>query len=497
MDTGTIQAFDFMLTKKDLEFAESNGLTISDIESQLHIFSRGIPPLDIIGPAVPGNGIACLDEKEQEDLVTRYDQWNGSRIKFVPASGAASRMFKDLFSAAGMLRDNEKAALPEPVLTFFEHLQEFAFYPKLSQLDGFDPKNRLKILTQLLEEKGLNYGSLPKGLILFHKYPDGPRTPFQEHLVESALCDTNEGGTVNVHFTVSAEHEALFANLLERVSEGYERRFGMDINVSFSTQNPATNTLAVDMQNRPFRKDDGSLVLRPGGHGALLENLNTLTQDMVFIRNIDNVVPEASLEPVIHWRKVLAGFLLRCRRQVYKYIGELKDHADPFRLREMADFLEQTFGITHPPMEGEEFRSYLFSKLNRPIRVCGMVRSTGEPGGGPFRVRDRDGSGSLQILESVQLNGKNYDSTHFNPVDIVCSFKDYEGKVYHLPDFRDDDTGFISYKSMEGRELKALELPGLWNGSMSGWNTAFVEVPLSTFNPVKTVTDLLRKEHNI
>ncbi|HOO69531.1 MAG TPA: DUF4301 family protein, partial [Bacteroidales bacterium] len=227
MDTGTIQAFDFMLTKKDLEFAESNGLTISDIESQLRIFSRGIPPLDIIGPAVPGNGIACLDKKEQEELVTRYDQWNGSRIKFVPASGAASRMFKDLFSAAGMLRDNERAALPEPVLTFFEHLQEFAFYPNLSQQNGFDPGNRLKILTLLLEEKGLNYGSLPKGLILFHKYPDGPRTPFQEHLVESALCDTNEGGTVNVHFTVSAEHEALFANLLERVSEGYERRFGM------------------------------------------------------------------------------------------------------------------------------------------------------------------------------------------------------------------------------------------------------------------------------
>ncbi|MFA5302733.1 MAG: DUF4301 family protein, partial [Bacteroidales bacterium] len=285
--------------------------------------------------------------------------------------------------------------------------------------------------------------------------------------------------------------------LLEEIRGDFQRRFGMDLHVTFSTQNPSTNTLAVDRQNRPFRTDDGSLVLRPGGHGALLENLNTLTQDMVFIRNIDNVVPEALLGPVIHWRKVLGGYLLRCRRQVYKYIGELKDHAAPLRLREMADFLEQTFGITHPPMEGEEFRSYLFSKLNRPVRVCGMVRSTGEPGGGPFRVKDKDGSGSLQILESVQLNGKKINSTHFNPVDIVCSFKDYDGKVYNLPDFRDDDAGFISYKSLEGRELKALELPGLWNGSMSGWNTAFVEVPLSTFNPVKTVNDLLRKEHNI
>lgn len=486
-----------MFTKEDLAFIERNGLTLNDIETQLHIFSRGIPPLDIIGPAVPGNGIVCLDKAQQEELVTRYDQWNGSRIKFVPASGAASRMFKDLFAAAGMLRDNEKAELPEAAHTFFKHLREFAFYPQLSQLRGFDPDSPGKVLSLLLEKEGLNYGSLPKGLIPFHKYPDGPRTPFQEHLVESALCDTSEGETVNVHFTVSPEHEPLFATLLEGIRGDYQRRFGMDLHVTFSTQSPSTNTLAVDSQNRPFRPADGSLLLRPGGHGALLDNLNSLTQDMVFIRNIDNVVPEALLEPVIHWRKVLGGYLLRCRRQVYKYIGELKNHAAPLRLREMADFLEQTFGITHPPMEGEEFRSYLFSKLNRPIRVCGMVRSTGEPGGGPFRVRDKDGSGSLQILESVQLNGKKYDSTHFNPVDIVCSFKDYDGKVYHLSGYRDDDTGFISHKSLEGRELKALELPGLWNGSMSGWNTAFVEVPLSTFNPVKTVNDLLRKEHNI
>ncbi len=485
-----------MFTRKDQEFIEHNGLTPYAVESQLQIFSEGIPPLDIIGPAVPGNGIVCLDKQQQDKLVERFDSWNGSRIKFVPASGAASRMFKDLFSAVETLRNDKQAVLSEPVHTFFRHLNEFAFYPILSGMKGFDPSHPLKILQLLLEEEGLNYGSLPKGLIPFHKYPDGPRTPFQEHLVESALCDTPTGETVNVHFTVSPEHEPLFAALLKEIRGKYQKRFGMDINVTFSTQSPSTNTLAVDMQNRPFRTKDGSLVLRPGGHGALLENLNTLTQDMVFIRNIDNVVPEASLEPVIHWRKVLAGFLLRCRRQVYKYIGELKNHADPFRLREMADFLEQTFGITHPPMEGEAFRSYLFSKLNRPVRVCGMVSSTGDPGGGPFRVRDKDGSGSLQILESIQLNGKKYDSTHFNPVDIVCSFKDYDGKVYYLPDFRDDDARFILHKSLEGRELKALELPGLWNGSMGGWNTAFVEVPLSTFNPVKTINDLLRKEHN-
>ncbi|MDD4473681.1 MAG: DUF4301 family protein [Bacteroidales bacterium] len=496
MDTGTIQATDFMFTAQDLQLINHKGLTVKDIESQLQSFSSGFPPLDITGPAVPGNGIVCLDREEQDVLVRRYEQWNGSRIKFVPASGAASRMFKDLFEARELLSRDRHARLPEHMEEFYDRLQEFAFYPTLSGLDGFDLQDRYGILDLLLERNGLNYAFLPKGLIPFHKYPAAARTPFEEHLVEAALSSAQPDGTVRVHFTVSEEHRPLFAELWHKVGKIYEEKFGVRFLISFSTQSPATDTLAVGMDNRPFRRNDGSLVFRPGGHGALLGNLNSLEEDMVIIRNIDNVVPESLLEPVIHWRKVMAGYLLQCRKQVYAYINELKQGAGTLRLKEMAVFLERTFGFIHPRMEGEEFRSYLFCRLNRPIRICGMVPATGEPGGGPFRVRDKNGSESLQILESVQLQGKKYESTHFNPVDIVCSFKAYDGTAYKLTDFRDDNTGLITYKSLEGRDLKALELPGLWNGGMSRWNTAFVEVPISTFNPVKTVMDLLRKEHN-
>ena len=496
MDPGTIQPTDFMFTTEDLLTIERKGITLKDIETHLKFFSTGFPPLDIAGPAVPGKGIVQLDGQQQEELIKRYNEWNGSRIKFVPASGAASRMFKDLFEARDLLEKDRNAVLPDVLNNFFERLPEFAFYPILSGLKEFDPKDRYGILSLILERNGLNYASMPKGMITFHKSSEGPRTPFEEHLVEAALTSAQPEGTVKLHFTVSEEHLDLFIGLWQKVQKEYEELFQTTFIISFSTQSPSTDTLAADMDNRPFRDQGGSLVFRPAGHGALLDNLNTLEEDMVIIRNIDNVVPRGSLGPVIHWRKVLAGYLLSCRRKVYKYIGELKNNADPICLKEIAGFLESNFGITHPPMEGEEFRSYLFSKLNRPVRVCGMVPATGEPGGGPFRVVDRDGSGSLQILESAQLQGKRYPSTHFNPVDIVCSFKAYDGTTYRLSQFRDDDTGFISQKSFLGRELKALELPGLWNGGMSRWNTAFVEVPLSTFNPVKTVMDLLRNVHN-
>lgn len=496
MDTGSIQATDFMFTAQDLQLITRKGLTVENIESQLQSFEKGFPPLDIIEPAVPGNGIVCLDREEQDELAGMYEQWNGSRIKFVPASGAASRMFKDLFEARELLVKDRHIRLSEHVEEFFDRLKEFAFYPTLSLMEGFDPQDRVGILNLLLNKDGLNYSFLPKGLIPFHKYPFAARTPFEEHLVEAALSSVQPDRTVRVHYTVSEEHMHLFEELWNNVGKRYEERFGVRFIITFSTQSPATDTVAADMDNLPFRRNDGSLVFRPGGHGALLENLNTLKEDMVIIRNIDNVVPESLLEPIIHWRKVMAGYLLRCRRQVYTYINELKQGAEALRLKEMAVFLEKTFGLTHPSVEEEEFRSYLFSRLSRPVRVCGMVPVTGEPGGGPFRVRDKDGGVSLQILESVQLQGKRYESTHFNPVDIVCSFKAYDGTTYKLPDFRDDDTGFISFKSLEGRELKALELPGLWNGGMSRWNTAFVEVPICTFNPVKTVMDLLRKEHN-
>lgn len=494
-----------MFTAKDKETISSKGLTLEDVEKQLRYFRQGFPPLDILGPAVPGNGITCFSKEEQNRYAGIYDAWNGSRIKFVPASGAASRMFMDLFKARELLQSGNQAELPESVRIFFERLSSFAFFPLLSGLKGFDPLDRVGTLDLLLNKQGLHFAHLPKGLIPFHRYPNGPRTPFEEHLVEAALSFAESNRTARVHFTVSEEHLELFQELWEKTRENVEKRFGLEFLVGFSTQSPSTDTLAVTSDNMPFRKQDGTLVFRPGGHGALLKNLQELNQDLVAIRNIDNVVPERLLGPVIHWRKVLAGYLIQCREQVHTYSKKLEhmcltasDSMDPL-LEEVAGFLERVFGVTHPVMETgnvEALRSYLLSQLNRPIRVCGMVPVTGEPGGGPFRILEKDGSSSLQILEGVQLDGKKYNATHFNPVDMVCSMKDHQGVPYDLQKFSDNDTGFISHKTMEGRELKALELPGLWNGGMSRWNTVFVEVPLSTFNPVKTVMDLLRKEHN-
>ncbi len=459
------------------------------------MFSKGFPYLTLAGPAVPGNGIHCLSPKEQLACIDRYDGWGGRRIKFVPASGSASRMFKALFEAREMLVINPHAQLSKAALQFFEQLPQFPFYPLLKAQKGFDPSNMKGVLDLLLDKGGLNYGALPKGVLAFHRYDGTFRTAFEEHLVEAARYATDSQRVASLHFTVSEEHREVFANLLQKVLPHYESLYHVTYRVAFSTQHHATDTLAVDQQNRPFRLADGSLLLRPSGHGALLDNLNALDQDIVFIKNIDNVVPEDRLPVVIYWKKVLAGLLLDYRKQVCGYLEQLQAGAAPLRLKEMANFLASAFGVTHPPMPSEQYIPYLFAKLNRPIRVCGMVRQSGEPGGGPYRVIDKDGSGSLQILESAQLPTIDAAATHFNPVDLVCSFKAYDGSTYRLSDFRDDSTGFISLKSKEGKELKALELPGLWNGSMSDWNTAFVEVPAETFNPVKTVNDLLRKEH--
>lgn len=488
-----------MFTKKDKEAIESRGLNVSAIEEQLAHFQEGFPPLDIVEPAVPGNGITQLDQAEQNRYAARYEGWKGTRVKFVPASGAASRMFSHLFQAQEELQTGGEKALNANALLFFERLKEFAFYPLLEK-QPLDLNDKQQVLRSLLTDKGLGYAQLPKGLIPFHKYAEGPKTPFEEHLTEAALATANPDGTAAVHFTVSEEHEPLFKALWEQIQEAVTLRFGLTFAVSFSNQSPSTDTLAVQMNNTPFRNDDGSLLFRPGGHGALLKNLHTLKEDLIVIRNIDNVVPETRLEPVLFWRKVLAGFLLDCQHQAHDYIRILKKNkADKDLVHEVVDFLKNTFCITRLPLNYDnipECASALIAVLDRPIRVCGMVPVSGEPGGGPFKVREEDGSISLQILEEVQLGGKKYPSTHFNPVDIVCSIKDAMGNLYDLQKFADPKTGFISHKTMEGRELRALEWPGLWNGAMSRWNTVFVEVPLSTFNPVKTAIDLLRKEHN-
>lgn len=356
-----------------------------------------------------------------------------------------------------------------------------------------------------MESKGLNYGQLPKGLLLFHNYSDGARTPLEEHLVEGALYAASEG-IVHLHYTVSPEHKALFEAKVSQAKAKYESLYNVKFDISFSVQKPSTDTIAVNPDNTPFRNADGSLLFRPGGHGALIENLNEIDADVVFIKNIDNVVPDRIKEDTVKYKQVIAGILVSLQAKAFEYVKVLEsgvyDHA---KLEEIIRFVQRDLCCRKPDikdLEDAELVIYLKTKLNRPMRVCGVVKNVGEPGGGPFLTFNTDGTISLQILESSQIDKNNTEymkmfteGTHFNPVDLVCATKDAYGKHYNLPDYVDRSTCFISNKSKSGKELKALELPGLWNGAMSDWNTVFVEVPLSTFNPVKTVNDLLREQH--
>jgi hypothetical protein len=359
------------------------------------------------------------------------------------------------------------------------------------------------VVSELLEPKGLNYGNLPKGLLQFYNYPEGPRTPMEEHLVEAALY-ASSNGEANIHFTVSHEHLELFKEMVKEKLPMYEKRFGIKYNVSFSEQKPSTDTIASNIDNTPFRKADGSLLFRPGGHGALIENLNDIDSDVVFIKNIDNVVPDSFKEDTVVNKQMLAGVLVDTQKKVFEYLQVLDSgRYNHEKLTDIIRFVQRTLCCRRTDikdLEDAELVAYLKKKLNRPIRVCGVVKNTGEAGGGPFLAYNQDGTVSAQILESSQIDKNNAEyvkmftqGTHFNPVDLVCAFKDYMGNKFNLPDYVDKSTGFVSSKSKDGKELKALEKPGLWNGAMSDWNTVCVEVPLSTFNPVKTVNDLLKK----
>ena len=433
-------------------------------------------------------------------------------VKFVPASGAASRMFKNLFE---FLDADYIVPTTDFEKKFFSNITHFAFYNDLNAIcvknEGQDiptlitEQKHKSIIANLLLEKGLNYGALPKGMLKFHNYGDISRTAMEEHLAEGALYARNAAGNVNVHFTVSKEHLPYFKQLVSEKQSDYEKQFNVKYSVSFSEQKPSTDTIAADMQNEPFR-DNGKLVFRPGGHGALIENLNDIDADVIFIKNIDNVVPDKIKDSTVLFKKIIGGVLISLQQQIDKYVELLESGKYTMdNVREIIAFVQQKLFIRNPEtkiFEDSDLVVYLLKKLRRPIRVCGMVKNVGEPGGGPFLAYNQDGSYSLQILESSQIDLKNPESkamfeasTHFNPVDLVCAVKNKKGEKYNLPDFVDKNTGFISLKSKNGKELKALELPGLWNGAMSDWNTVFVEVPISTFNPVKTVNDLLREQH--
>jgi len=508
--------FSTMFTQADIQQLNAKGISVRQIEEQLSHFKKGFPFLSIHASASVEKGIRYIPEKEQDFFLDKWSSYlktNKKIVKFVPASGAASRMFKDLFE----FLDSEDSQPESPFLKkFFEGIFKFAFYESLQsackQNEGKDAASlyaageHKKIIENLLRDKGLNYGQLPKGLILFHNYPDGPRTAMEEHLVEGALYACNELKQVIIHFTVSPEHKELFQKLTEQKTPRYAKRFGVNYQIDFSEQKPSTDTIAANALNQPFRDKQGQLFFRPGGHGALIENLNDISADIVFIKNIDNVVPDSYKPETVHYKKLLAGVLVDCQQKIFEYL-ELIDSGkyEHEQLIEMLYFLQNELCIKNPDtkmLEDVELVLYVKSKLNRPLRVCGMVRNEGEPGGGPFLTVNADGTISPQILESSQIDLKDPEKrklfeqgTHFNPVDLVCALKDYKGEKIDLLQYVDKNTGFISLKSKDGKDLKALELPGLWNGTMSDWNTIFVEVPVETFNPVKTVNDLLRKEH--
>ena len=497
------------LSEKDLQQIAQRGISQEQIETQLHEFETGFPFLRLEAAAAIGRGIVAPDADERKDYIAAWEDYKaeGHRIvKFVPASGAASRMFKNIFAFVDGENDVPTTDFEKK---YFDEIERFAFY---DALDAVCVKNEGKgiraliaegnykaVAANMLSKDGLNYGQLPKGMLLFHKYDDGARTPMEEHLVEGALYAASKGES-HVHFTVSHEHMDFFRQKVAEKADGFAKKYGVSYDITFSEQKPSTDTIAANPDNTPFRESDGSLLFRPGGHGALIENLNEIDADVIFIKNIDNVVPDRLKPETVEWKQIIAGVLVTLQQKAFAYLRQLDAGATDEQLAEIAQFVEKCLCVD--PKGNKVDADYLRSKLDRPMRVCGVVKNVGEPGGGPFLTYNQDGTVSLQILESSQIDTKNEEymkmftqGTHFNPVDLVCAVRDYKGKPYDLPKFVDKSTGFISSKSKSGKELKALELPGLWNGAMSNWSTVFVEVPLGTFNPVKTVNDLLREQH--
>ena len=477
-----------MFTEQDLRQIAEHGLTPEAVERQVENFKQGFPFLKVVRAASPADGITVLTAEEAAAAAAAYDARveKGLRVvKFVPASGAATRMFKELFS---FVNEGKRG---NGIDTLIANIEKFAFWPELKAVlpEGADDKT----IVEYIVREGLGYGSKPKGLVTFHAYPDGARKAVEEHLTEGAMyaaCD----GKVRIHFTVSAEHMDGFKALLAEKAPVYEARYGVKYDISFSVQKPSTDTVAVNPDNTLFRTDEGRLLFRPAGHGALIENLNDIDADVVFVKNIDNVTTDARKGDTVLYKKALAGVLLELQEGAFARLEALR--AGKADLTEVAEFITGRLCTKLPA----HYDAALLEKiLDRPMRVCGMVRNEGEPGGGPFWVAAADGTEALQIAESSQISEADMplmkQATHFNPVDLVCAVKDAQGRHYDLPRYVDPSTGFISSKSAGGRELRAQELPGLWNGAMADWTTVFVDVPVTTFSPVKVVQDLLRPQH--
>lgn len=513
------------LTENDLILLQGKGIQKQQIDNQINYFKKGFPFIRLVSPAIEGNGMIRLKESEVDEWVNYFElnKDNYTMLKFVPASGAASRMFKHLFEFLQEFDRSDASISKVESETgfntagyFLKNLESFAFYTDLSncaQNQGYDlselrnKKQYDTIIQLLLNDTGLGYANLPKALLAFHNYPDGTRLALEEHLIEAMHYAMDEDRTARIHFTISPEHKDKFMVAMKEGLLKFEKIHKLIYKISLSDQKSSTDTIAVDLGNEPFRNPDGGLVFRPGGHGALIENMNDLQEDIIFIKNIDNIVPDSIRGETYRYKKALAGMLLDLQAKTFDYLDVLDSgYLEQGEMEEIRAFASQKLIIDIPSsfdaLTDIEKIDYLFNKLNRPIRVCGMVKNEGEPGGGPFWVENADGEKSLQIVESSQMDLTDpkqkeivSKSTHFNPVDLVCGVYDFQSKKFNLKEFVDPETGFISIKSKDGRELKALELPGLWNGAMADWITIFVEAPIITFNPVKTVNDLLRPQH--
>lgn len=507
-------------SQEDLKQLEEKGISKEKVLAQIETFKEGIPYIKLKKAAVVGAGILRFSERETQEMIVYFEKvsQNLDLLKFVPASGAASRMFKAMFNFLDTYNPSDESlddyfdrnGGDKAVKQFLEEKERFPFYTLLMQRisDKAADKNEEAYLfvKEMLVDEGLNYGFYPKGLLPFHKYGEASATPFEEHLKEAAFYAKTHG-QANLHFTISVQHNEMFGEAYKKSGPKVSGTTQTVFSVSYSNQKPATDTIAVDLENNPFKKEDGSILFRPGGHGALIENLNEQDADVIFIKNIDNVVVDKNLEAIGNSKKMLAGVLLRIQSKAFEYAGYLEiGEITDAKLQEIQSFLENEmnslFSEAYHALGLEEKITAIKKKLNRPIRVCGMVKNEGEPGGGPFWIEDQAGNISLQIVESAQIDmssseqaGLVQNATHFNPVDIVCGIRDHKGKKYDLLEFVDHKQGFITRKTQAGKELKALELPGLWNGGMAFWNTLFVEVPLVTFNPVKTVNDLLKPTH--
>ncbi|WP_299225426.1 DUF4301 family protein [uncultured Psychroserpens sp.] len=512
---------------EDIQQIEHKGISLKKVQQQIKLFENGLPYTNLVAEATIGDGISQLTANEIQYFISQFEEKKNaiSILKFVPASGAATRMFKFLFQFLDEYNVDKESINSyinrrknKDLSIFFIGLDKFPFYhivqEKLQESHSdFNTlsidKQRLKFVEMMLDTTKLNYGNYPKGLLPFHKYKNQIiSTAFEEHLYESALYSSSNEAT-KLHFTISERYNHKFDEEFTRIEKKVEDKTGSKFDISFSYQKESTDTISVTPKNKPFRDDDGSLLFRPSGHGALIENLNDLDADIIFIKNIDNVVTYKYKDEVAKYKKVLAGILLEVQERAFSYLKKLEtSQLSEEELIEIGEFLVNKMNVKISA-EFEKYSlkyqiEYLAEKLNRPIRVCGMVKNEGEPGGGPFWIKDESGNISLQIVESAQINKKSKhqkdilkNATHFNPVDLVCGIKNQKGEKFDLKKFVDAKAAFITMKTKTGKDLKALELPGLWNGSMANWNTIFVEVPLITFNPVKTVNDLLKAPHQI